>query len=412
MNFNESDIDTIIDIIEENEDQIEENYNQKEDLLSINSDLRSKIFNSIEGYDKANKELVRYAVKEAFELEDRDIIVIRKDQIIIKLLDDNSIPEVADEDIGTIANRYNGINEEDLKSFYDDIFLQEENEDFFDNIAEVFLKTYLLGKKPDNKTYEQNVFGIIQAIVTNKLISCFDHHEGFFKGFSGYILRIHFKEVFDYISELILVELSKSNGYIMDFLKYYSLRVVILNGVKYDVPEIIDDKGFRWNVASLMPVIKVYIKSAQAYDNLDIKLDYLEDKIFDFYVSDVSPIAYNKAINSEIKNLTQDISESISRMDRYIYTLKDTPNDAQLKNDIIEIREDIHNMRVKKDMLSTKILPRETITRYTDIKKESDTLNRQLMREEKTIERNEQQFVSIKNALTKALTAKKAIANL
>lgn len=407
MNFNESDVNNIINILENNEECIEEDYNDKEDLICINSDLRSKIFNSLTGSEKENKELVRFSVREAFELDNRDIVVIQEQQIIIKLLDDNSIHEVNEEDIGTIANRYNGINEDDLESFYNEIFLKEEDDEFFYTVAESYVKNHLLSKKLDNKTYEQNVFSTIQSIITKKLMNRFENHDNFFKGFSGYIFRIHFKEVFDYISELLLIELSKSNGYVMDFLKYYSLKVVIVNGVKYDVPEIIEDSGFRWNVASLVPVIKVYIKSAQACDSLEMRQEYLNNKLEDHYISNTSPVAYNHAINSEIKKLSQDILEDRSKLDRYIGTLKDKPNDIELKQEIQEIREDLQFMRDEKEMLLNKVLPRDTINRYTELKKEADTIFRQIKREEQIIERNEKQFISIKDALTKALTSKK-----
>lgn len=412
MNFNQEKIDFIINILEENENLIEENYNQKENLISIGNTLKTKIFSSIDGDEKTNKELVRYAVKEAFELEDRDIIVIQKDKIIIKLMDDEeTINTAQDEDAGTIASRYNGINEKDLKSFYDDIFSPDEKECFFDSVAETFVRTQLIGRKLDNKNYEHNVFGLIQTIVTNRLTSLFDSHEEFFKGFSGYIFRIHFKEVFDYISELVLIELSKSNPHIMEFLKYYSLRVVILNGKKYQVPEIIDDNGFKWNVASLMPVIKVYIRASQTYDELEVEIEELNSKISKLYISKVSPVAYNQALNTEVKRLTQSISEDMSKLDRHLGVLKDKSDDAKVKNEIREIRTNLQNCRQEKERLTLKLLPKKQVTQYTELKRDSDTIVRQIKREELTLQRNEKQFLSIKDALTKALTSKKKLSS-
>lgn len=410
MNFNRSEIDAIIVILEDNEDFIIENYNKKEDLIAIDTPLKNKIFNSLHGNEKSNKELVRYTIIEAFELDIKDIVVIQEDKIIIKFMDDNSTVEIQEEETGTIASRYNGINENDLKSFYDDIFLTEEHEYFFDNVAEIFVRTHLLAKNINNKNYEENVFGIIQTIISNKLNSSFDSNKGFIKGFSGYIFRIHFKEVFDYISELMLIELSKSNSYIMEFLKYYSLRIVILNGKKYKVPEIIETNGFKWNVASLMPVIKIYIKAAQIYDELDSKIQYINKKIKTHYIFNATPVAFNINLNTKIKQLTQNISEDAVKLDRHIAILKDKTNDSKLKGQIKDIRKNLQHMRDKKTSLTDKLLPKETVTKYMELKRELDALVRQLKREELTIERNEKQFVSIKEALTKALSSKKKLA--
>jgi len=404
-------IDAIMDILEENEDLIEENYNQKEDLVSLNAKLKNKIFNFLEADNEEinNKELVKYVIREYFELEARDIVIVKSNQIIIKLLDDQSIHEVAEEDVNTIANRYNGINEDDLKSFYDDIFSKDEHEDFFYFVAEEFVQVNMINKIMDNRTYEHMVFPSIQAIITEKLINSFDYNEEFFKGFSGYVFRLHFKEVFSYISDLILTKLSDSNDYISNFLKYYTMSVVILNGKRYKVPEIEASDGWKWNVSSMTPVIKVYIKAENTLLKLENELSSLEERISNLYVAKTSPVIYNNTLNKEIDSLRQEVTFSAKRLNTYVSTLKDDTSNMKLKKEIHEIRKDLADFNSEIDLLSSKVIAKDIVLKYTDLKRNIDSKTRQKEREEKVIKTNQSSFDSISEALVKALTSKKVL---
>lgn len=405
-------VDPIIDILEDNESLIEYDYNGKEDLISINRALRDAILEfaqSIENEPVNRKDLVKFAIREAFELEERDIVIIRSDQIIIKMLDELSINDVSDDEKNTIANRFNGINEDDLKSFYDDIFSKEENQDFFYFVAEEFVDINLIENKIDNPTYEKNVFPIIQSIITEQLINNFDYNDEFFKGFSGYIFRIHFKEVFGYIAELILAELSEGNLYIHEFLKYYSLDVVVLNGKKYQVPAIEAENGWKWNVASMMSIVKVYMKADMALVRLEDDMEELNNEIIELNVAGVSPLAYNTDLNKEIDKIKQEISYSVKRLDECLDSFSASGDNTKHKNEVRDIRHEIKRLREEKLMFDSKKLGSDIIMKYTDLKRSLDTMIRQETREEKIVEQNSEAFGLIKDALTKALTSKKTL---
>jgi len=404
-------VESIMDILESNEDSIEENYNNKEDLVSLNNDLKIKIIDFLKTVDTSSdkKELVKLAIREYFELEDRDIIVVREKQIIIKLLDEQSIHEVTEEEKGTIANRYNGINEDDLNSFYHDIFLQEENEDFFYFVAEHFVNEYLIRKRLDNKTFEKNVFPIIQSIITKELTNNFDHNEDFFKGFSGFVFRKHFKDVFSFVAELMLNKLAESNDYIIGFLKYYSLSVVIVNGKRYKVPVIEAEDGWKWNVASMMPVIKVFIRASIAVDKLELEIESLKEKTLKYNVNGISPVMFNNNLNKEMNGLRQEISYMAQKLDNHIITLKDDPTNDKLKRDITNIRQQLQDFRKDLKVSSDNLVPKDHILKYTNLKRDLDSKVRHKEREEIMMEKNEKSFLSISDALVKALTSKKVL---
>ncbi|MFA5453891.1 MAG: hypothetical protein WC272_01070 [Sulfurimonas sp.] len=406
---------TIIDIIEENEEFIQYDYNDKEDLICLQRELTLKLshfVNKITNEEINKKELLKYALREAFELHKSDIIIIKNNQIFIKLFDNSNIREVSEEEKDTIANRYNGLDEEELKSFYNDFFLKHENKNFFYFVAEQFVDTYMLDKKINNITYEKYVFAFIQSIITEQLKITFDENDDFFKGFSGYVFRIHFKEVFGHIANLILSEMSASNKYIIDFLKYYSLNIVVLSGQKYRVPEIEAPNGLKWNVASMMSIVKIYIKTEVSLGEIRDKIDILEEDIVNYYINGISPVEYNSDISQKIEKIFQSLVYATKRLNTYSDALDSSKQDSQkdvLRADIQKIKHDIQLQKDEKNRLSSKMLNKTQLIKYNNIRREIDSLKRQEKRDEKTLSQNRASFHSIKNSLIKALTSKKVL---
>lgn len=408
-------LDAIIDIIDQNEDLIQYNHNNKDDLICLQKELTLELthfVNKINNEEINKKELLKYAIREAFELQKSDIIIIKNSQIFIKLFDNGSVKQISDEEKNTIANRYNGINEDELKSFYNNFFLKDENKNFFYSVAEQFVDVYMLEKKIDNFTYEKYAFSIIQSIVTEHLTNTFDKNDEFFKGFSGYVFRIHFKEVFNYIANLILSELSISNRYIMDFLKYYSLSIVVVDGQKYKVPEIEASNGMKWNVASMMSIVKIYVKTEMSLETAIEEREELEEKISELYISSFSPVEYNSKITKEIEKITQNLIYISKRLNIYIDSLDSSKNSEEangLKNDIREIQQEMQIKKDERDKLTSKMATKSHILKYNNIKRDIDALKRQEKREEKILAQNKNAYLSIKNSLLKALTSKKVL---
>ncbi len=69
------------------------------------------------------------------------------------------------------------------------------------------------------QSLKKTVFSRIQEITITHLNKTFDSNEEFLKGFSGYIFRIHFQEVFRHIADFILYEIADSNTDIVNFFK-------------------------------------------------------------------------------------------------------------------------------------------------------------------------------------------------
>ncbi|MBU0632979.1 hypothetical protein KKA17_10080 [bacterium] len=405
----------ILEILSQHKEMIEYNYNGNKNQISIPKKLKEKIYtfiNKIDNEEINKKELGRFAVNEFFKLQPHDIVIIKDDQIFIKILDDKYKRDISENDKGTIAGRYNGINEEELKTLYDDFISKEENRSFFYYVAKLFVQTHLLDNKIDNNTYEKKVFSLIQTIIAEQMNNSYNHDQDFCTGFSGYVFRMHFEEVFGHIANLILAEIASSNEYMMDFLKYYSLNIVVMDGKKYKVPELETEGGLKWNVVSMLSIVKIYIKTKTSIDTLKKEADELNKKIKVLYIGNYSPLEYQTYLNKERNDLEQDLLHDAKRLDRVTDTLNSVKNEERkfiLKRELHEIKEGIQAKTDEKAKIIAKTVQKSVITEYNSLRKMLDTRVRQIHREEKILEQNKPAYLSIKHALAKALVSKKTI---
>jgi hypothetical protein len=407
----------VIKIIESNKHLIEYNYKEKKNQISIPSSLKALIYhfiNNINNEEINKKELTRFAVAEFFKLQPQDIVLVRDEQIFVKILDDNYKNTVSENEKDTIANRYNGVNEEDLKSLYDDFFAKQENKNFFYYVAKLFVQIYLIDEKIDNIVYEKNIFSYIQSIIAEQIKNFNNQNDDFCTGFSGYIFRIHFKEVFGHIANFILIEIAASNEDMIHFLRYYSLGIVVQDGKKYKVPEIESENGLRWNVVSMLSIVKVYIKTKTSIDKAREKIDELNKSSQSLCVNDLPPLEYQNSITKEQEELEEQLFKDQKRVERVADLLditKDEEKRSELRAEIQERKVQLQNIRDEKAKLKEKTVEKSTITKYNNLRIEHDTILRQLHREEKILTQNEKAYLSIKHALAKTLTSKKVLVN-
>lgn len=406
-------IKNVVDIINSNENLITCGYKNKDDLTRISKKLLDKINTSLKDMvEEKKRETIKKGVRKALGLNRNDIVFFKNGYIFIKLFDMSKIKKITESEKGTIASRYNGLDEKELESFYKNFCSIKESNNFYHDVAKKFVDTYMLDKKIDNETYEKYVFQFIQSLINEHLVSTFDRNDIFFKGFSGYVFRIHFQEVFGYIANFILFEVSKSNKYMIEFLNYYSLDIIVNEGKKYKIPEIKAESGLKWNVVSMMSIVKIYTKAIVSIETLEAKKESLNNKISEFYVGDVSPIEHNAKITKEIENMAQEFFYCSRKQDAYYDTLQITHNEnkrEELKNDIKAIKSELQVLTNKKKKLTEKLVTQTDLNKYINIQKEIDSINRQQKRDEKILSQNQDAYLSIKNSLIKALISKKQL---
>ena len=406
-------VDKIINILEDNQDSILTDYKGKEDQLYLDNALKDKIFEyvkTIENEKVNTKELVRFSVRKGLELNDEDLIILKEECIFIKLCDITK--NLSKTKTSTDDRRFNGIDEEEMIDFNKEHFSNEENKNFFFITAKLFMEKYFLEKNINNHEYEKKVFPLIQLIITEQLMNKFDHCEDFFKGFAGYIFRRNFEKVFEYLTELVLNEISISNEYMIDFLKYYSSSIIVIDGKKYQTPSLETEGGLKWNVVSMLSIVKIYLKTKIAIQNTQQDLDKVNTETTSLLVNGLSPVEYNKKNTEDVNNVISTLNNHERTIDSCNDSLKLSKNEnekKELNKQIENTKKQMQETREEKQKLLNKSVNRKDINKFIELKKDASSLMRVLEKDNKMLNQNQDSFDSIKGALVKALISKKQL---
>jgi len=406
-------IDNIVNIIELNEQLIIYDFNSKKDQILLPKELVDKLnfyISSLEELGDAGKGLLNLALKEAFELSKHDLILSKKGHILLKLIDKSKIKEVADKDKETIANRYAGIDEAELESFYEDFMADSEHKQFFSSVAKEFVNKYFIEQEITNVAYEKNVFAYIQAITFEHLIIMYDNSDGFFNGFAGYIFRIHFKEVFEHIADIMLDEISMANSSVIEFLNYYSSDIIVMNGNKYQVPSIEAKDGLRWNVVSMLSIAKIFTKAKRSIEILKQEIKILKVDVEKLYIGGLSPLEYQNRHIKARQSVESKIARVNLKLEKYLDSLSLLENELDIKTleiQILDIKRELEVVRVKKEDLLTRTIQKSVLSEYSKLQNVMDSKSRTLLREQKIVTQNINQYLHIRESLVKALIAKK-----
>ena len=408
-------LDSIVEIIESNDELIEYDYKNKENQILIPKSIVQKLsayMSKIDIKESDFKEAIKLSIKRGFELSNNDIVISKNGEFFIKLYEKIHKHQVDEKDKNTVAGRYNGIDEDELELFYDEFFAQSENKKFFLHVAKEFVNTYLKSKKITNEVYEKNVFSYIHAIVFERLVKIYDDSDGFFTGFAGYIFRIHFKEVFEYIADLLLDEMAMSSVTIIDFLKYYSQDIIVIDGKKYQVPSLESKDGLRWNVGSMLSITKIYIKSKKTVKSLQQESLELNKQVQKSYIGNLTPLEYQTAQIQKRQSFDNDIVHHNTKLERYVDLLSQINNEDQrseMKKDIHALKDTVAKLLQEKKDLSEESIDKGILSQYTHMQKEIDSISRQLKREQRIIAQNKNAYQSIRESLIKALISKKQL---
>ena len=415
VNIKSEHLDSIIKLIESNDQLIEYDYKDQENQILIPTTMVEKISTHLLKTDIKEsdfKEAIKLSIKRGFELSNNDIVISKNGAFFIKLYEKIHKHKIDEKDKNTIANRYNGIDKEELEDFYDEFFQESENKQFFKYVAQEFIDTYLKSKKITNDIYEKNVFSYIHTIVFEHLVKIYDDSDGFFTGFAGYIFRIHFKEVFEHIADLILNEIAISKTTIIEFLKYYSQDVILVGGKKYKVPSLESKEGLRWNVGSMLSITKIYIKSKKAIKMLQQESIDLNKQVQKLYVGNLTPLEYQSAQVQKRQSFDSDIAHHNKKLERYVDLLSQIDNEekrSEMKKEVHALKEMVSKLLQEKKDLSEESIDKGRLSQYTHMQKEIDSLSRQLKREQRIITQNKTAYQSIRESLIKALISKKQL---
>lgn len=296
--------------------------------------------------------------------------------------------------------------------FVDENFTKEEIEDFLSDIALVFVEKYFLNNTLSNFQYEKDVFKILNNLIKKELLEIFKNEEELYEGLSLHFFKKYFKLLFSLISELLLKELAYSNHNIVEFLKYYSLNTIVIDTIKYKVPQIKEKDGPRWNVTSMLGILKVYIKAKDYVDKIQIQTHQTNKKLQTYYIDGLSPIQHNENIAKESKILEQKIISNASQ----INILRDSLNLEVNEEKILKIKIQLQNAKdtrlelreIKANFVKLKI-KQIKLMQYNELIKTMESYQRNTKDKYIILKKNQDSYNSLKNSLVIALISKKQV---
>ncbi len=412
----------IITIIRSNRRAIEFPYNGKDDQIALLGKIRRKINAEIaETTEKVNKkELIRYAIKKAIELDDKDIILTQKKKYIIKLFNKNTFVHTDSQLKEKIEpKKENKISQEDLKSYYDDLFSEVSISDFLDQIMISLFAEKLNFQKINNNYYEQNALNLIKNKITEDLSEHISGNDDYASLLAGYILKLNLINIHERIAIEIFEQITQKDENAKLFLNYYTGQVYVEQGKKYIIPEITTDDGKRWNINSLMSTSTVWLRTRSLYIRTKVERSNIQEKIaenmptftnakkqLDKTRAELSTtLKHYKKLSEKIEDISLNLKNELKgNMDK----AKEATLDKEIKNNrkvLNDIRRQLDKHQTEKKDAESVFMASNNIMNDYQIKERS--LNSKINSLEQDLNLNSNAFNSILSSVVKALIKRK-----
>lgn len=272
-------LQNIIKIIKNNRKYIEYPYQGQNDQIAIKGKIRREINREIYGSDESvnAKELIKYSIRQALELEQRDIITTLKRIYIVKIFQKNRVlkSEVKEPEkrLG-IKNRYNGYTPTQIEEIYKEVFIRSNVniENFLQEVMKKEFQNKLNFSEITNAYYEKNVLKIIHASIAQEIADYVSIEEDFLLGISGYLMRKYFKDIHELMAIELIEKIYDQDMNANRFLSHYDGSTVLSNNKKYKVPSLETQDGQQWNSTSLIGICNLWMNIKRKKERYEYKL--------------------------------------------------------------------------------------------------------------------------------------------
>lgn len=258
-------------IIEKNEELIEYPYNGRDDQVFIPPELVDELFFVIESSEENvnTKELIKTSLKKSLELGERDLVLFKQASIIIKIFQkverlnsQTAEPKQADKN----ERRFNGYDPKELDNIYKELFEESGTSLFLSGVFSYVTANSFTLTKLTNERYEQEALQtFLDAIAMELKLLIDNNNDDYIEGLSKYIFRLHFFDLHKMLAEKMIELYLKDNINVKKFIEYYNGATVFLGRKRYQLPEILDANGNKWNSSSLHIVAKQFGKEKINY---------------------------------------------------------------------------------------------------------------------------------------------------
>ncbi len=242
----------------------------REDLLVVDEALLAQLHSALAAHPGAinRRDALRRAVRSAFSLQPQDAVVFLGGRLYVRLF------SVQGASGSRVERRYGGLPPEELERLKQDLFKESVDAAMIE-VAASLCKSALDFTRIDNTFYEQNALKLIQGAIARYLHSKLRHEKAVLDAFSAYLLRENFLLIHRVLAESLLEAVMQGAENAERFLKYYTGEVAMLEGQKYQLPEIVDSQGMRWNFSVIKAITTQYARELHQSEGRQEQLDQL-----------------------------------------------------------------------------------------------------------------------------------------
>jgi len=282
---NSQHLNNIVKIINNNRKQIKYLSQGDDDQIvilgKIRREVNKELFDTPESIN--TKELIKYALRVALDLNDKDIITQLKRKYIIKIFKQGNVLDVEEEVLVTSKkdSNFNGYTAEQIEETYKDIF-KKGNANityFLNSVMKHILRNDLSFKTIDNKYYEAKSLRIIHKQISKELMDYIQLEDDYILGISGYIIRKHFSEIHKIMAIDLIKYVYEKDANANKFLLYYSGKTMLIDNKKYIIPSLVTKEGQQWNISSLIGICNSWMNIKIRKESYEHKLSDTQKKI-------------------------------------------------------------------------------------------------------------------------------------
>lgn len=352
-------------------------------IVSIPENLRKPILENFLQLDSNTdnaRQMTRRQIDQIFSLDVKDIIFFLRGRITIRnYTPPQKLPEGADK-------RFGGESIEDMEALYNTYFPDGAWEHIESILGEVIEEKLNFGVI-DNLTFTRTFIPVFRSMIEILLLEIIKPEDRpKLEGFTGYVLRQNFHDIFVYTAKNLLQFVENRDKNAEAFIKYFSDEVVVdVNGNRVQKYAIIDTKQQKWNFSAIISITMQYKQVKQKIIAQKETILICENELNQCQ----NELSVEKSNHNIITDKLADLQETINENDAAILRVKnktgETPEEkVSLKSqvnrlnyhqtELLEMKKKIHTqIELSKNKISNKVSESTRRKRKLDFEQKSLT---------------------------------------
>ncbi|MBE0495535.1 MAG: hypothetical protein IBX45_03905 [Campylobacterales bacterium] len=305
------------------------------------------------------KELYRETAKVAFYLEVRDLVFFMNEKLTIKKF-------ASSQEGNPSERRAYGLPPEELEKLKTMVFEQSILNEIQSGI-DLLLSTKLNFAVISNEYFRKNAIPFVQNILY-QVASMYmgeDSHIALKNAFVNYIFREHFYSIHELFSQKLLGLHALREKNAENFLRFYDGNIEVIEGRQAQKPEIIDEKGQKWNAVSILPIVIQKMRCDKENETLQERVEKAQAKYDEANEKLLVLTQETEVVRQKKEELDEAIKRTITQskeLQDKNYELKRLRNQGQadeaMQKEIGELAIEIKQYSKEEEVLRTSI--RET----------------------------------------------------